>query len=153
MTDDFQRPFAPPPAIFAAAFFAGLAVDFAVPLPTMPLLPQLFVGLVAVTIGVLLIRTSMKSFARAGTTYNPYAVSTALVTTGIYQYTRNPGYLGLAWIQIGLAVMLDSPWIALTAAIAIFVTDRYVIVPEERKLKSAFGDAYRDYLADVRRWL
>lgn len=153
MTDDLQKPLAPPPVIFAVAFLAGLGIDVVRPMPTMPLVPQIIVGLIMVSAGVFLIRSSMMSFARAGTTYDPYAASAALVTTGIYQYTRNPGYLGLAFIQFGLAVMIDSPWIALTGAVAVFLTDRYVIVREERKLYNAFGDAYRDYFSQARRWL
>ena len=72
----------------------------------------------------------------------------------MFYYNQVLGMPGaLAGTAVGLAVIIDSPWIAMTAAIAVFVTDRYVIVREERKLKNTFGQDYRDYLAQVRRWL
>ncbi len=153
MTDDFQRPFTAPPAIFGVAFLIGLGIDFIYPMPLLALPVQLVTGLIAVTTGILLIRSSMISIDGADTTYDPYAASTVLVTSGIYRHTRNPGYLGLAAIQFGLALMIDSLWIIMTAVIAIIVTDQFVIRLEEDKLSNTFGHEYRDYLSRARRWI
>ena len=153
MASDFQKPFVPPPTIFGVAFLVGLGIDFIYPSPTMPLWLQLGSGVVAVTTGVLLIRSSMQSIDRAGTTYDPYAASTALVTSGIYRYTRNPGYLGLAVIQLAFALMIDSPSIAITTVVAVIVTSQFVIKLEEEKLGRKFGQEYQDYLSKVRRWI
>ncbi len=153
MDSDFQKPFAPPPMIFGVAFLAGLGIDFIYPSPLMPLWLQLGSGAGFITGGVLLIRSSMQSIDRAGTTYNPYAASTTLVISGIYRYTRNPGYLGLTVIQIGLALMIDSLWIAMTTIVAVMVTNQFVIRLEEEKLSCAFGQEYQDYLSKVRRWI
>jgi len=76
-----------------------------------------------------------------------------LVTSGIYKYTRNPGYLGLAVIQLGLALMIDSPWIGVATVVAVVVTNQFVIRLEEEKLRRTFGQDYQDYLNKVRRWL
>ena len=153
MHNDFQKPFAPPPAIFGVTFLAGLGMDFIYPSPSMPLWLQLGSGIAFIVGGVLLIRGSMQSIDRAGTTYNPYAASTALVTSGIYRHTRNPGYLGLAVIQIGLALMIDSPWIAVTTIVSVVITSQFVIKLEEEKLSRTFGQEYQDYLNMVRRWI
>jgi len=153
MDNDFQKPFAPPPAIFGVTFLAGLGMDFIYPSPSMPLWLQLGSGIAFIVGGVLLIRGSMQSIDRAGTTYNPYAASTALVTSGIYRHTRNPGYLGLAVIQIGLALMIDSPWIAVATIVAVVIISQFVIKLEEEKLSRAFGQEYQDYLSMVRRWI
>ena len=153
MTDEFQMPFTAPPVIFIVALVIGFGIDLIYPLPTMPLGLQLGVGLASVIVGVLLIRSSMASFERVGTTYNPFSTSTTLVTKGIYRYTRNPGYLGLAMIQLGLALMYDSPWILLATIVAVIVTDQFVIKLEEDKLRRAFGKEYQNYLTHVRRWI
>ena len=153
MVTDFQKPFTAPPVIFGVAFLIGLAIGLFDPRPQLPLWVQLFAGTLVVASGVLLIRSSMKSIDGAGTTYDPFAASTALVVSGIYRYTRNPGYLGLAVIQLGLAVLLDSPWIAISAVIAVVVTTVFVIRLEEEKLTRTFGQDYRDYLSRVRRWI
>ena len=153
MVSDFRKPFAAPPTIFGVAFLAGLGMGFIYPSPSMPLWLQLGSGVAFIAGGVLLIRSSMRSIDGAGTTYDPYAASTALVTSGIYRQTRNPGYLGLAIIQIGLALMIDSPWIALSVVVAIIVTSQFVIKLEEEKLTRTFGQEYQDYLGKVRRWI
>jgi protein-S-isoprenylcysteine O-methyltransferase Ste14 len=153
MVNDFRKPFTPPPVIFGVALLAGLSIDFIYPLPMMPLWVQLPAGLAVITAGVLLIYSSMRRFHAAGTTYNPYAPSTALVISGIYKRTRNPGYLGLAIIQLGLALSFDSPWIVLATVLAVIVTTQFVIKLEEEKLTRAFGEEYRNYLGNVRRWI
>ena len=76
----------------------------------------------------------MREIKSAGSTYDPFAQSTALATSGIYQYSRNPGYLGLAVIQVGLATLLDNAWIAVAALTAGAVTTIFVIKLEEDKL-------------------
>ncbi len=153
MTNEFQRPFTAPPVIFGVALLTGIVIDVVYPLPNIPIGIQLGIGIAIVISGILLIRSSMTSIDRAGTTYDPYAVSTALVTTGTYRYTRNPGYLGLAVIQFGLAVMIDSIWILLTTIIAIAVVNQFVIKLEEEKLGRSFGQEYQNYIKQVRRWI
>ena len=66
---------------------------------------------------------------------------------------RNPGYLGLAMIQFGLALMYDSPWILLATIVAVIVTSQFVIKLEEERLRRAFGKEYQNYLTHVRRWI
>ncbi len=153
MTNEFQKPFTAPPVIFIVAFVIGFGIDLIYPLPTLPLGLQLGAGVASVIVGVLLIRSSMASIERAGTTYNPFSASTVLVTRSIYRYTRNPGYLGLAMIQLGLALMFDSPWILLTTIAAVIVINQFVVKLEEEKLRRAFGKEYQNYLTDVRRWI
>jgi len=153
MVEDFQKPFTAPPVIFGVAFLVGLAIGLFDPLPQLPLWLQLVAGTLAIASGVLLIRSSMRSINSAGTTYNPFAPSTALVISGIYRYTRNPGYLGLAVIQLGLALLLDNLWIGITTVVAIIITTVFVIKLEEDKLTRTFGQDYRDYLSRVRRWI
>jgi len=87
------------------------------------------------------------------TTYDPYAISTNLVTSGIYRHIRNPGYLGLAVIELGLAGLLNSYWIVGTLAAALLMTHFFVVLREEDKLRRTFGASYDDYVASSRRWL
>ena len=142
-----------PEGLFLAERPAGLGIDFIYSSPSMPLWLQLGSGAAFIVGGVLLIRGSMQNIDQAGTTYNPYAASTALVTSGIYRHTRNPGYLGLAVIQIGLALMIDGPWIAVTTIVSVVITSQFVIKLEEEKLSRTFGQEYQDYLSMVRRWI
>jgi protein-S-isoprenylcysteine O-methyltransferase Ste14 len=96
-----------------------------------------------------------RAFGRAKTTVNPIKIqeASALVTTGIYRYTRNPMYLGLTLLLLGWAVYLSAPWAVLgPAAFVLFIT-RFQIIPEERILEAKFGAAYTGYRQQVGRWL
>jgi protein-S-isoprenylcysteine O-methyltransferase Ste14 len=94
-------------------------------------------------------------FKKAQTTVNPHTPekSTNLVTRGIYQYTRNPMYLGLVLILLGWAFYLSHflPFVLLPVFM-IYMT-RFQIQPEERIMTQKFGREYQAYLASVRRWI
>jgi protein-S-isoprenylcysteine O-methyltransferase Ste14 len=76
-----------------------------------------------------------------------------LVTEGAFGYSRNPGYLGLIILGIGVAILFDNPWTLLALVPAVFVIHREVILKEEEILERDFGDEYRAYKARVRRWI
>ena len=92
-------------------------------------------------------------FRRAGTHPDPYRPDEALVTRGLFKFTRNPFYVGLGMIQAGLALVFDSAWILVMAAPAYVVLRYGVVAREEAYLERRFGDEYRAYKATVRRWL
>jgi len=79
--------------------------------------------------------------------------ATALVTTGPYRYTRNPMYLGLAFLYAGIALAFGLLWALAALPVVLLVVDRVVIPPEERHLEAQFGDEYRAYKSRVRRWI
>jgi hypothetical protein len=92
---------------------------------------------------------------RAKTTINPFKPqnSTALVTSGVYRFTRNPMYLGLTLIVLGWATFLCSVWALAGPVLFVLYISRFQIEPEERILSAKFGAAYSDYVSRVRRWL
>ncbi len=145
----------PPPivALLAAALMWAIARDA----PPIAMDNTLRLGLVGVlvVVGVLLIRSGFRAFGQAKTTYNPIHIeaASALVTSGIYQYTRNPMYLGLTTFLLAWAAYLAVPWTLLgLLAFLLFIT-RFQIIPEERVLLRKFGDAYTAYQRQVRRWI
>jgi protein-S-isoprenylcysteine O-methyltransferase Ste14 len=105
--------------------------------------------------GVSLDFSGLVAFVRRHTTINPLRPrrSTALVTGGVYRFTRNPMYLGLAVLLSAWAVWLAAllPWLAPLAFV--FYITRFQIQPEERVLSQLFGPPYTDYTRRVRRWL
>jgi protein-S-isoprenylcysteine O-methyltransferase Ste14 len=95
------------------------------------------------------------AFRRARTTVNPLKPETtsSLVTSGVYRFTRNPMYVGLALVLLAWAAFLSSALALLGPLVFILYISRFQIVPEERVLSGMFGAAYATYLAKVRRWL
>lgn len=95
------------------------------------------------------------SFRRAKTTVNPVKpdLTSSLVVSGIYKYTRNPMYLGFALILLGWGALLSSlTALALVPAFVVYI-DRFQIRPEEHVLTSLFPREYPGYQARVRRWI
>jgi protein-S-isoprenylcysteine O-methyltransferase Ste14 len=95
------------------------------------------------------------AFRRAKTTVNPFRPqnATALVTSGIYRFTRNPMYLGLTLLLLGWALFLCSAWALAGPVLFVLYVGRFQIKPEEKILSAKFGAAYSEYVSRVRRWL
>ena len=79
--------------------------------------------------------------------------SSALVCTGIYKYSRNPMYLGMALLLLAWAIYLASAWALLGVLAYVLYITRFQIIPEERVMEKLFGQEYLAYKAKVRRWL
>src|SRR5690606_9834392 len=94
------------------------------------------------------------TFARNGAEIRPASpVNSVLVTTGPFRFTRNPMYLGLFILMAGLALLIGT-LSAYAAAIVFLAWVNFVSIPfEEAKMERQFGEAYRAYKRDVRRWI
>lgn len=95
------------------------------------------------------------AFRRSRTTVDPLHPERAaqLVTSGVYRYTRNPMYLGMALALLGWAVFRGSVLAFLPMVVFPIYLTHFQIVPEEEVLLSKFGDAFQRYQQQVRRWL
>lgn len=110
-------------------------------------------GAVLVAAGVVLLAVAVVQFARAGTTVVPHAAPSALVTGGVYGVSRNPIYLADVLILTGLCVRWGAwPSLVLVPVFMAVITARF-IRPEEARLRAAFGPAFDEWAARVRRWL
>jgi protein-S-isoprenylcysteine O-methyltransferase Ste14 len=142
-----------PPVYLAVALLLMGFFHQAVPGARVIQAPYHYAGLVIAALGLALILWAALHFGRAGTNIRPHLPSTVLVIAGPYTFTRNPMYLGMAGILLGAALFMGSltPFVVIPAFMAL-INERF-IVPEEAKLEAAFGQAYVDYKARVRRWL
>ena len=95
------------------------------------------------------------AFQRAHTTFNPLHPerASALVQGGVYRFTRNPMYLGMALVLLGWAVWLGNAAALAGPPLAVWLLTALQIQPEERILRQRFGAHYERYAARVRRWL
>ncbi len=110
---------------------------------------------VVIIAGVLATLSGLWQFKRAQTTIDPTHPDKAsnLVTGGIYQYTRNPMYLGMALVLSG--AVLNTGFIVSLILLPLFIwyMTRFQIKPEERAIEGIFAEEYVDYKRQVRRWL
>ena len=143
-----------PPVYFLLALASSFLLNWLLPVLQLWSGPARWLGSIPVVIGIALAFRSARAFVRAGTTLRPGGGdSTALVESGPFRYTRNPMYLGLALVLIGVAAMQGSltPW--LVVPVFMFLIQHSFIQPEEALLEKIFGDDFRAYCRRVRRWL
>ena len=151
--DDKAGVFAPPPLIYLSGLGLGFLLDALLPSASLPSALSLPLGIALVAAGLALLRGFMVAFRRAHTAVEPWKPTTAIVTTGPYRLTRNPGYLGMALVFCGIAVLAEALWAFAPLVPTLVVIDRFVIAREERYLERKFGEEYTAYKARVRRWL
>jgi protein-S-isoprenylcysteine O-methyltransferase Ste14 len=145
-----------PPAVVLVAVLVGLALQrYAFPLPVGPLTADVRLGAGAISglIGLSMILLAFVHFWRTGQNPTPWTHSPELIREGIYRYSRNPMYVGLAFIQVGVGLGLDNLWVIVMVFPALVVIDRTAVRPEEVYLDRKFQGRYRRYRDTVRRWL
>ncbi len=110
-------------------------------------------GMIPLVSGMALNLSADKAFKRNSTTIKPFEESKVLITSGAFRYTRNPVYLGMVLILTGVALLLGalSPFIIIP--IFAITIDRVFIITEEKMLDERFGDKWKEYKTNVRRWL
>lgn len=142
----------PPPLFYVAGFTIGVGLELAFPIDRPAAAITLAVALVGIGVWLALDGAATLFFRRAGTSMIPFNPSTALVTTGPYRISRNPMYLGMAFLYVGLAFALGFVWPLVVLPVVIGAVDQLVIAIEEAYLVRRFGQAYCDYMKRVRRW-
>jgi len=145
-----------PPLLFLGAIVLGLVADWlfgwSLPATAIGSLRWPIAG-VLVLLGVALMTAGIRNFSRAGTPVPTNVRTRVLVTSGIHARSRNPIYVGMFLIYIGIGLAARSPSI-LAFFVPLAIVMRYgVVAREEAYLERCFGDEYRDYKRRVRRWL
>src|SRR5689334_1423464 len=145
----------PPPLVFVAGIGLGVACRYLVAPAHVPVEPtlRLAAGILVIAIGLVLIVSARVWFVRTGQSPVPWKPSPTLILQGPYRFTRNPMYLGMTTIMLGLGVALNNLWISCMALPALGVVHLIAVLPEERYLSEKFGEGYRHYLAQVRRYI
>ncbi len=151
--DDTPGVLLPPPTIFAAAVVLGWLLDDVVRQPALPSAIAPWAGSVLIVAGLGLAAAALREMRRARTAVDPYKPSTALVRTGPFARSRNPIYVALFLLSLGLALLTNALWCVVLLVPAVIVLRRFVIAREEAYLERRFGDEYRDYCAATRRWV
>ena len=143
-----------PPLALALAVLGGLVAERLIPLPFLPeSVPRIWAGSAVLVLGLALGASAIATLRQAGTRVETSKPTTAIVSRGPYRVTRNPIYLGMLAILIGLTIALNTAWL-LVALVPFYLIIRFgVIAREEAYLERKFGDTYLSYKSRVRRWI
>lgn len=150
---DSSGAIAPPPVIALVMVAVGVVLGVFWPVEIIPAPWQYVAGGPIIAGAVLLVMSAFRLFQRAKTPVPTYRTPTALLTSGVYRFTRNPIYLSMVLLMIGLAVTLDNVWLLALAAIFQQIMRWGVIAREEPFLEAKFGDDYRAFKQRTRRWI
>jgi protein-S-isoprenylcysteine O-methyltransferase Ste14 len=145
-----------PPLAMLVALVAAIALEWLWPLhllpPPFPLrttLPGVVLTLASLALAV----SGLRTFRRSGTNVDPRRPALKVIEAGPYRFTRNPMYLGIVGIQLGLALTFSLDWALFGAVLLGLVLHFGVVLREEEYMTAKFGAAYTEFRARTRRWL
>ncbi len=141
----------PPPLIYLSAMIAGLIFSYFFPTAFLPVSVSLIVGILSVALAVFILVLAFRAFKLAQTNLEPWKPTNAIVSDGVFGFSRNPIYLAFTLFYLGTAFLFNSLWLLALLAPVLLVMRYSVIDREERYLESKFGAEYREYKRRVRR--
>jgi len=142
-----------PPAYLLLTLVAMQALHLFTPVTTLIPAPYRYAGIVVIVAGLAVTIPSASLFRKLGTPLKPFEESTTVVTAGMYRWTRNPMYLGMVVVLLGVAILSGSLTVFLPVPVFIAIIHFQFILHEERFMEELFGDEYLTYKHRVRRWI
>jgi len=145
----------PPPLVYVLTFLAAVFIQKIVAINNAVFRLQLtkLVGILMLAISLVFLYTSLRKFFLTKNTLILIKPASSLQTTGIYNISRNPMYVSLTLIYLGLTCLIGNWWNIILFPILFFILQEYIIKREEKYLERAFGIEYTNYKRKVRRWL
>lgn len=141
--------------VLVPALLAGFALEWLLP-ASVPWLTPMARAILAVLLiggGAAAIWWARRTLAAEGQSPEPGRPTTRLVTSGPYALSRNPVYAGAVCCSLGVALVLDAPWMVASSLLGAAVLHMWMVLPEEAALSRLFGAEYDAYRKTVRRWL
>jgi protein-S-isoprenylcysteine O-methyltransferase Ste14 len=151
-----KRPDLPlPPLIYLEFLIIGLAMNLYYPLSlsSSETAVIMILGLGVIACGLAVGAWALSAMWRAEVSPLPWKQPARLVVDGPFRFSRNPVYVSLAIMYLGLSVALNTLWPPAFLVFAIIIVDRGIILQEERFLEKKFGEEYLSYKVRVRRWI
>ena len=136
-----------------SALALAALLEYVVPTSIPFITYKLAIGASLVVLAWIIIYTSKRQLKKFSQPSKPGIPTTSLIDSGIFAYSRNPIYVGVVLVVLGVGIAANSVWIVCGAAVTALTIHRVLIRPEEAYLESIFGDAYVQYKKKVRRWL
>lgn len=149
-TDMTLKHFNIPPVWTLGAIAAAIVLHYIYPLVVFRFRA---IDLGVVAIGLYLVFAPVIYFRKKRTTIVPRQKPSTLIVEGPFRMSRNPMYLGMVILTLGIGLMLGSLQAILPAVWLFFFLNKNYVVPEERKLREAMGEAAEDYFKKTGRWI
>lgn len=142
-----------PEKYFAAFLLASAVFHLIFPGKILITSPYNFAGLLFILSGAGINLWAGIHFSKRKTAVKHGEKVSSLLRSGPFSFTRNPMYLGMTMILLGVAVFLGSLISFAFPIIFIIVMEAKFIYEEEKHLEKAFGQKYREYTKRTRKWI
>ena len=143
-----------PPVPFGAGLALGALTHFL--WEPLPFFPATWIGHVAgwplAVASIILIIWARQTMARSGESPSAYKPTNSMVVSGPYGFTRNPMYLSITMLYLGISLIINAVWPLVFLPAVLAVAHYGIIAREERYLERKFGQEYQNYRSRVRRW-
>jgi len=142
-----------PPDLILVFVILQIIAHFLFPIKQIIFYPLTLVGILLIVAGQIPNFWLYLYFRKRKTTTKIYETPNKLVTSGLFRFSRNPNYLGMAITLFGVSILTGSLVTFIFPFLFIILTEIFVIPTEERTLEKKFGKRYLEYKKQVRRWL
>jgi protein-S-isoprenylcysteine O-methyltransferase Ste14 len=142
-----------PPVWFFLSIILMIGLHLWLPVKQLFFSPINYLGIVAILAGIVMAIACTYLFRQKNTTIKPFQESSYLVREGLFNYSRNPIYLGMIITLIGTWIVLGSLTPSLVIPVFSWLIQEMFIKQEEKMLEEKFGEKYQEYKATVRRWV
>jgi protein-S-isoprenylcysteine O-methyltransferase Ste14 len=145
----------PPPLFYVLIFIVAGILQSKIPIADALFRLQSIkvLGIIFFIIAAFFLARSLRQFFQSKNTVILIKPASSLQKTGIYGISRNPMYVGLAVIYLGITCFIGNWWNIILFPILFLIVQEYIIKREEKYLEAEFGQQYIDYRRIVRRWL
>lgn len=144
---------APPPLIFLSGLILGGILAYFYPFPMMFGALAVLLGNLLFLSGIGIIAVAFAQMRRAKTNIEPWKPTTSVIDSGVYGFSRNPIYMAMILIYLGISCFFNSIWFLPFLPLCVLAIHYGVILREEKYLEGKFGEEYLDYKKRVRRWI
>ncbi|MCH8011521.1 MAG: isoprenylcysteine carboxylmethyltransferase family protein [Candidatus Marinimicrobia bacterium] len=152
-SSDIPGIIAPPPLIYVTSLLLGLLLNIILPIHIGKETFLFPIGWIFSGMGLFIVIGSFVTFKKAGTDVDPYRPTKTIVMAGPYRFTRNPMYLSLTLLYMGITLLRNTLWPVMFLPLVLGIMHYGVIKREELYLEKKFGETYLDYKSKVRRWI
>jgi|TARA_B100000085_G_scaffold228973_1_gene215041 protein-S-isoprenylcysteine O-methyltransferase Ste14 len=149
---DIKTKFPPPLVALTFGFLINHTKNI---FPKIEIKNENFFGSIMIISGFIIILSAIILFKKYKTTITPLnpSNSTKLITVGIYKFSRNPMYLGLLLVLLGISFIINIIGGFLLIPLFILYLNLFQIIPEENAMVDLFKDEFLEYKKNVRRWI
>ncbi len=142
-----------PPVFLFIFLLAVPVVHYIIPLKQVFAVPYTYMGIILIGFGVLMNLWADHLFKKHFTTVKPYERPSTLITSGPFQITRHPMYLGMFTILCGVSVLFGSAMVLIVPVIFVLLMEILFIRHEEQTMEQTFGGEYTVYKKRIHRWI